>query len=374
VAGSGPVITWTVRLASVLLSLALASCGRIGFDLGTRVESGDDGGDGGGGDGNTSTNTNVMFVTSTAVVPASIGGIAGADTECASRAAAAGITGNFVAWLSTSVQPAADRLAGARGWIRTDGRPFVDSVADLLSSRLLNSAAADETGVLIPDGSYVITGTANDGTALSTCNDYQAGGMYGTYGLAHDGWSTWTYFINSGCGLAGNIYCFQIDHARPLTALPPPQRYAFVSAGMYAPGSGLAGADALCTSDANASLLPGSYRALLATNTATAASRFTLGVPWGRPDGVIVLDDLTQALAPISEQADGTVVPGGYVWVGAATPQTIGSNATTCNNWSVNNVNFSGDIAAASTTGGSALYAAIGACGVSLAHVICLQQ
>ena len=38
------------------------------------------------------------------------------------------MTGDFVAFVSTSTVQARDRLTGSRGWVRLDGLPFVDQV------------------------------------------------------------------------------------------------------------------------------------------------------------------------------------------------------------------------------------------------------
>ena len=57
----------------------------------------------------------------------------------------------------------------------------------------------------------------------------------------------------------------------------------------FLPPSGIAAADALCTSEATAAGLPGTYRAFLATKQASAMSRFDLGgAPWVRVDGVVL--------------------------------------------------------------------------------------
>ena len=81
---------------------------------------------------------NVVFVTSTTMTPAELvargGGspVVGGEIVCAARAAAAGLTGTFVPWISDATTHAGDRLAGARGWVRFDGAPFADSPESLL--------------------------------------------------------------------------------------------------------------------------------------------------------------------------------------------------------------------------------------------------
>jgi hypothetical protein len=69
--------------------------------------------------------------------------------------------------------------------------------------------------------------------------------------------------------------------------VPEAGRLAFVPEAPGLPGGGLAAADALCQAEANAESLLGTFKALLGTEQATAASRFNLnGAPWVRVDGV----------------------------------------------------------------------------------------
>src|SRR5262245_41660475 len=56
-----------------------------------------------------------MFVTSTTYQGGNLGGLAGADAKCADRAAAAGLTGAYKAWLSDSHKSAASRLTHSVG-------------------------------------------------------------------------------------------------------------------------------------------------------------------------------------------------------------------------------------------------------------------
>jgi hypothetical protein len=63
--------------------------------------------------------------------PSSVGGLDGGDALCNAEAADAGLPGTYVAYLSTSAVDAIDRIGGSRGWVRPDGRPFVDRPEDL---------------------------------------------------------------------------------------------------------------------------------------------------------------------------------------------------------------------------------------------------
>src|SRR5439155_17879039 len=85
--------------AWLMVAVLASACGRLGFDA-----SGRDGsapmdrfviGDG------VAVTSNLVFVTSTTQPPGSLGGLAGADMLCNARAAAPGLPGTYVAWLST---------------------------------------------------------------------------------------------------------------------------------------------------------------------------------------------------------------------------------------------------------------------------------
>ncbi|HEY8073556.1 MAG TPA: hypothetical protein VIF62_05595, partial [Labilithrix sp.] len=266
--------------------------------------------------------TNVMFVTSTSH-NGNLGGLVGADALCAARATAAGLSGTFVAWLSTSAIGAATRLGSARGWLRVDGMPFVDTVADLTQAKVLYPPAIDETGTRVAANSAgAWTGTQSDGTVGDvnlTCADWtddgtDAGGPgIGHVGRASAGGGEWTGSSNASCSGSARLYCFQTDFSKALAPLPPPAgRVAFVTAGKFDTSTGLTGADTLCQGEAVLASLAGTFKAFLATSAASAVSRFdTSGTPWSRPDGVRVVAvaaDLAagQLTAPIDVGADKT--------------------------------------------------------------------
>src|SRR5688572_9216231 len=72
--------------------------------------------------------TNLAFVTSRADIDVSqLSSLADLDAICTSLAG----SGTFVAWYSIVGTPAYQRLGSANGWVRKDGRAFVDTVADL---------------------------------------------------------------------------------------------------------------------------------------------------------------------------------------------------------------------------------------------------
>jgi hypothetical protein len=114
--------------------------------------------------------------------------------------------------------------------------------------------------------------------------------------------------------------------------------------GLFDPSTGLAGADALCQSEATAASLAGagSFKALLSTSTASAASRFDMSMgsmPFVRPDGIKIADAPTLASGSINsgiwQFADGTYFTGvnDFAWTGSSVPNTTGALTDTCSDW-----------------------------------------
>jgi hypothetical protein len=107
---------------------------------------------------------------------------------------------------------------------------------------------------------------------------------------------------------------------------------------------GLTSADGRCTTDAVAAGLPGTYKALLATSTASAISRFNTAAgtpPWARPDNTLVTNtanELAFALSyvlasPNSNAANDTWYGQSTIWTGAPDLINPGTALTTCNDW-----------------------------------------
>ena len=63
--------------------------------------------------------------------PGPQGGQRLADAECADLAREAGLKGTYRAWVVYGAYPRPEGFDKARGWIRTDGVPFADSLTDL---------------------------------------------------------------------------------------------------------------------------------------------------------------------------------------------------------------------------------------------------
>ncbi|SDF20394.1 hypothetical protein [Limimaricola pyoseonensis] len=113
-----------------------------------------------------------------------LGGLEGADAHCQSLAEAAGASGTWRAYLSSSAEDARDRI-GTGPWHNAEG---VEIAADLEAlhgegNAISKETALDETGAVVngrgdsPNRHDILTGSMADGTAAEqTCEDWTAGG------------------------------------------------------------------------------------------------------------------------------------------------------------------------------------------------------
>ncbi len=281
---------------------------------------------------------NIVFVTSQPV-PVSAGVVAEADGLCAALAQDAGLPGEFVAWLSTTEVGAIDRLRGARGWVRPDGRPFADRPADIVEGRIFYPPVLDELGAEVRNR-RALTGTSAVGEAAANCEDWTAvADISVTRGDPGATFSAWTTDGTQSCEDTQSlgVYCFGVDAAVPVEHEAVRGRHAFVTATMFDGSVGLAAFDEACSMEAAAAGVPGNFLALVATSTQSALSRFdTSGPTWVNMLGVplantaAALTVVSHLDAPPNFTATGEPVTGDY-WVGSSLPTTIG--ASTCADW-----------------------------------------
>jgi len=134
------------------------------------------------------------------------GGLSSLDTQCKTAAQAKGITGNFIAWVSTTGSSAALRLTGTTPWRRKDN-------VIAMTPDLTMSAPIDQTLDGSMTGTYVWTGAAQPGdTASQSCNDWTstATTMSGLFGYEER--SVLADAFGSGsqnCGSTSYIYCLE---------------------------------------------------------------------------------------------------------------------------------------------------------------------
>jgi hypothetical protein len=100
-----------------------------------------------------------------------------------------------------------------------------------------------------------------------------------------------------------HLHCFQVDFQTPVVAVPDSGRLAFYLVDSWTPGGGIGAADTAGQNAATSAGLTGSFRALLATSTDSAASRFTDGPTWVRRDGVRLAATAADVLAGNLEAA-----------------------------------------------------------------------
>jgi hypothetical protein len=280
---------------------------------------------------------NLVFITSSAP-QLSASGVVGLDAYCQSTAATAGLAGTYVAFVATSTSTITERLAGARGWVRLDGLPVLDQASDLnLNAGLPRGVLFDETGTALINTMFMTGLHANGSTVVdATCADWTATDVMTSEGGRSDSGSTYMYSM-SVYDCVQRISCFGVDRNVPVDLHPQPYpygRHVFVSA-PFTIGGGLPAADAQCQADASAAGLPGTFRAALATTTASAATRIgSLAGTWRRPDGIVVthqgLDQLP-LLSAVNVDASGTAIRVAWTYVGALSWTEIGTS--TCADW-----------------------------------------
>jgi len=291
---------------------------------------------------------NKVFVTST-TYPTNLGGGAAYDQQCNVRATAAGlnsVTNNdFIAWMSDGTSNALTRLGNTpQGFVRTDGAPFGQTVSSLVTNNaILNPIDRDEFGNAVSSNTLVWTGTASTGTSSgSHCTNWTSTSGFSTVGSTSGGPWVWTnYSSGATCGSNRPIYCVQKTKTQPLTINPAPGRLAFLSSGNFTPSSGIAAADNMCSTEAAGAGLTGSFKALLATTSNSAASVLQPAtIDYTRVDGVKIgsYSDISAGAnlsSGIWQTATGTYAPPfSSVWTGATLPNTAGTATSTCSNWS----------------------------------------
>jgi hypothetical protein len=305
-----------------------------------------------------------MFTTSTvqqAYWPGS--GLDGADALCNQLAAKSTYTalaaGTYKAWLSSTSVNLLSRLGSASGWVRPDGMPVLNTVADLSYGKVFYPPRLDENGIDLGADQMVFTNTNQDGTATSVsgaingwvdCDGFQSNVGDSTHwiGGGLSGYNNFYFTMGYGLSCSGTarLYCLGIDRRAQVAPIPYQGRHAFVTVGTWTPGGGIYSADALCRSEANAAGLTGGvYLALLTPTNSAAAWRFnTTGLPWIRTDGIRITQSASEFFTtslfdvPPNLSADGRrQFSYELVWIGAASdgnPNTVVTDGTSnCSDW-----------------------------------------
>ena len=299
------------------------------------------------------TSANYVFVTS-GVYAANLGGVAAYDTKCNQVATGAGInnaTNNaFIAWMSDSSSNAVTRLGSARGFVTTEGRPFVDTVADLTAGKILNPIRADQSGNNLGSTLYW-TGTIATGVANSfTCSNWTSTSGNGLGGSTAGGPGAWTNVALPNCGQQNHLACFQKTSTAALAYTPVAVRTAFLTSGGFTPGGGLLAADQMCQNEASGAGLarPSEFVAYLSTQSKPASSRINLtGASYVRRDGIVVGTPAEIASLSLEsgiwQYADGTYTSGNvFSYTGSPSPDVSGAAGDTCGDWTSTSGNGQG--------------------------------
>jgi hypothetical protein len=185
-------------VAALGLALGVAGCGESSEEQGPGVDA-------------SAVEGQRVFVTS-ATQPGDFGGLEGADGLCMAHAADAGLDGTFLAWLSTSEAPAAERMTHADGpYVRVDGVRVAADWEGLVSGGLEAPINLDANGVARTGD--VWTGTLVDGSSydLGDCEAWTTGASpaVSLCGRSTSSGAQWTDNQQVACSVALRLYCFE---------------------------------------------------------------------------------------------------------------------------------------------------------------------
>jgi hypothetical protein len=144
-----------------------------------------------------------------------LGGIGGGDKKCQAEALAAGLGGEWVAWLSDINTSASDRITHHPGYIMVNGTWIAESWIDLTDALILTRIDKTIDGVQTPYG-FAWTGTRSNGQRDTTyanppCANWYASTFnpFGLSGYTNRLNEYWTYGTTQGCSTQLPLYCFE---------------------------------------------------------------------------------------------------------------------------------------------------------------------
>jgi hypothetical protein len=150
------------------------------------------------------------FVTSV-TSSGNLGGFAGADTLCKTRATAASLGGTWVAWLSNGKANgthAVNRLTSTGPWYLLSGAVVAADKATLTSGALTHAIDRNELNQVVADTAW--TGTGANGRYLHhACGAWGAATQNGRYGSTSAVDGTWTAAADGPCTVSRRVYCFE---------------------------------------------------------------------------------------------------------------------------------------------------------------------
>ncbi len=169
----------------------------------------------------------VVFTTK-ATLQGDLGGLTGADTKCTTYANAAGLQGQFRAWLSDTKTDAIDRVPEGGPWrVLTDGAKqgevaFANRDGWKGYPKVLLEPSEFGAKVGVGEVPYTWTGTALGGTRLGgcSCSDWKSsenpskcskdyGGIIGSRAASATS-EQWTNVGPNPCDQRSSLLCFQV--------------------------------------------------------------------------------------------------------------------------------------------------------------------
>jgi hypothetical protein len=293
--------------ASVVTILGIAACGRASFEvpdapsdaasappIDSSVDAGPD-------------RPNVAFVTST-YYKGNIGVPTVVDAICQSRAVAAGLDGEFIAWIKGSARPDPSvLLMGSSGWRTLGGEWIANTRQQLVLEQYFNPLLRTETNLQRSDAEAVWKG------ALSkSCLEWSALSVEQTAVIKSVGrWGDPFDFIST-CEQDRSIACFERGHNATRPVPQRTNRLAFASKDRWMPNPlGRQDADDFCQLEASAAALTGTFVALLPMQGQTAISRINAAAStvFQRTDGEMI-GSLSSLATFIMLDAKGNPSPG----------------------------------------------------------------
>jgi hypothetical protein len=233
-----------------------------------------------------------------------------------------------------------------RGFVRPDGLPIADTLANLLDDhRQYYAANLTEMGKA-PANFQTWTGSTTDGkSSTDDCGGWARSDPAAAAEIGQiAGGPNFANLGRLGCDATNSLMCVEVNYTTPLAA-PTPQagKLAFVSAAAFTPSSGLAAANALCSAEKSGAI------ALLATSTRSAKSLLTGS--YVRADGVPIdfygpFGDVDEATG-IWQHADGSYVKP----TAEQTPARVWAGSQVFNSTPVPAMHDCGDWSSASGTG-----------------------
>jgi hypothetical protein len=172
------------------------------------------------------TTANLVFATSMPV-SGDLDGIANADQLCNDLAAEAGMARAFRALMNDGQMSTHDRMAAGgpipRGFIRLDGLPIADTLADLLfGHQIWYPIAYDENGKPVAGSFWTGSNAVGDPAVTRNCERWNATNGLGAAGYINGG-PTLLRAEERACSIHLPLVCIM---TALVTTLPPPQTEA----------------------------------------------------------------------------------------------------------------------------------------------------